>query len=660
MQGMGKQTACLQALMWMSMFGAMVAIDWTFGLSGSGFNSWAATASIRSNSDSQPGEAGTCSWVGSLWGTDEVLGWLRSLGKPFAKYTEKFEENSIDGSMLKDLTEDDLKSEFGVDNKWHIKKMLASRDQLSQQCIDVDQERESQRQEVVHQKFEEVTSVVAAGCSDSISILVAPMVWKELNKIGVQVDDHSRVVGNDFGSMLRAITDEVVRLEATEQMTNLVLHQSAIVPGGSGADASSIMAGAKADLPEIMNSKQAARGAFFDLKSGAAQLVTAIHNFKKANQEGLAEKDMTFELDLLKEEFHLWQENAGNTMQNLFLTSSALLNRTKERVRMMQAGGGAIQQNIQGLARVTSELQEASKNYKAIVDSDDSRLQMAIEARHGALSPKIQALKASIAQIEEDRAHLQKIAESKDDVIAQVEEFAIQQNKKKQEHRDWHIRWCWANLWGPEMEAYDRLADSNIAAQEVERNRAEKAKDVLRRMIAEHDEIMKKKNDELASMVVASDSWKETLEATGLLAAELAVQSKNNDLQRIEAVLQSAMQAAGVPDPAAAAEVITNSHRVNMLMSVAAMKSQDVAHLVRSWKTRFDNMIKRIAQKPATQASMRFLIGELELVGKSLLLIGEGHVQQILLLDDGKRKSAAVHNFLVAETTAQPDQKVLV
>lgn len=59
---------------------------------------------------------------------DTVLSWLERL--ELGQYKEAFKENSVDKDLLLSLTEDDLRTDFGVQSKYHVRKILLQSDQL--------------------------------------------------------------------------------------------------------------------------------------------------------------------------------------------------------------------------------------------------------------------------------------------------------------------------------------------------------------------------------------------------------------------------------------------------------------------------------------------------------------------------------------------------
>ena len=59
---------------------------------------------------------------------DNVMSWLEKL--ELGQYKSAFKENSVDKDILLSLTEDELGTDFGVQNKYHVRKIMQQRDQL--------------------------------------------------------------------------------------------------------------------------------------------------------------------------------------------------------------------------------------------------------------------------------------------------------------------------------------------------------------------------------------------------------------------------------------------------------------------------------------------------------------------------------------------------
>ena len=61
-------------------------------------------------------------------GVEAVISWLDKL--QLGQYKRAFKENSVDKDVLLSLTEDDLQTDFGVQNKYHVRKIILQRGQL--------------------------------------------------------------------------------------------------------------------------------------------------------------------------------------------------------------------------------------------------------------------------------------------------------------------------------------------------------------------------------------------------------------------------------------------------------------------------------------------------------------------------------------------------
>lgn len=584
---------------------------------------------------------------GSSWSTQEVVEWVKSLGKPFEQYAQAFDANAIDGTMLADFDEQTLKDDFGINSKFHLKKMLNTLDSLKAQCTNPAAVREERINAIP------VADVIGKKEGELIGSLSEP-VFEALCKAGVPVDDSVRIIGEDLNNVLYDIMQQVVRLEAAEKQTHFTIHQTAtVLLPSDGGHAASLVEGAKVDLPQIMNSKRATRSAFYELKSGVGKLVTAIRAYTMAGSQGLSRQAMKSEFGLLKENFRQWHKTAGETMQKLFDSSAELHQRAEMRMKEMQVGGSAVQGNLKALAQTAQDLQNLNQKRRQVIDSDRKDVQLALIARGGAMDGKLLQLDGEIAQTEHERAQLVKLVGKKDDMVQSVEEFIMQQNNKKQEWRDWHIRYWWADRWGPEMNTYDQQADENIASQERVRIRAEHAKSLLGDAIEKYDQVIARKQEEKSAMVIAKNTWNHTLNSEGLTSLELQIKAKNEQLHNAQQTLANAMQIAGVSDPEAAAKAIATSHRASMLIAGAASKSHDVAHRVKAWQTRFDPVLERLLAPDAAPSSVDLMNEHLQLVAKSMRLIGDGYEHRIKKLDDGESKHALIDSFLLAETGGQ-------
>lgn len=61
----------------------------------------------------------------SEWSVEEVCDWLLSLGKDYSQYIAQFRDAGIDGQMLPDLTDEELK-ELGVSRGINRRKLKTS------------------------------------------------------------------------------------------------------------------------------------------------------------------------------------------------------------------------------------------------------------------------------------------------------------------------------------------------------------------------------------------------------------------------------------------------------------------------------------------------------------------------------------------------------
>lgn len=272
-------------------------------------------------------------------------------------------------------------------------------------------------------------------------------------------------------------------MEAVEMMTHHIMNQSAVVCDSKGSVESSVMQGAKMDMMQILDSKRASRTAFVQVKSGADQLITEIFGFCKAAHRDLTNEERAQDIKLLESAFQRWHEHASKTAEGIAVISDDLMDRTQQRMQMLLAGGGAVIENISVYEQAAQGLKQAAEKCKMIQDLADPKVQMALKARKDALGAEISATDRDIVELRKEKDHNSKVREEKDNVIASQVQFMLEQNEKKKEWRDWHIRRSWADRWEPEMQVYDRSAEESIGYAERQRDRAEKDKVELERFV---------------------------------------------------------------------------------------------------------------------------------------------------------------------------------
>jgi len=306
-------------------------------------------------------------------------------------------------------------------------------------------------------------------------------------------------------------------------------------------------------------------------------------------------------------------------------------------------------------------LEAAHKKRMAIMDSPSQAVQLALEARSGALEVRTREVEQRISQMQSDINDMERIRQSKDRVVQQVEQFVLDTNKRRLDGRITSGRrsggiWFWSY-----EEQYSRVeyedngqADRAIAAQNEERHRAEEAKRVLGRQVQELGGVKQRASEELALLVKARQTWKETLANVGLFAAEDEVRRANERLQRAEEVVLQAMKAAGTANPESAARVLSMQHRAQILMNSAATKAEQASAKAMSFTTKFDNMIDQLGAEAADIGAG--LPHELLILAKAVTLTGDVHAKRMQLLDNGRTKHQMIRGYLNSELHPAQDQ----
>lgn len=335
-------------------------------------------------------------------------------------------------------------------------------------------------------------------------------------------------------------------------------------------------------------------------------------------------------------------QNALRTVvKDSSVATEPLLKSMGTRLKQFQAGADAVTTSMNVLEKAKQDMQTAGEELWQLTQSSDScpKVQLALKARSGVLEPEIKCLEADIKQLEDTLADMKVRFDKESDIIAEVQRFIVDQNKKKKEWRDWHIQRWWSNRWESECDAYDRQADRNIAEQRQEGAFAEKTRKDVDLKMKECEQMIHERRQEKLRMESMLKEFPSILESTGVLSVEKRQADAKERFDEAHGVLKQAMTKVGVHDLKVASDVIMMYHQLTMLLDQSGQQAKHIDALLKQMVDIFDALLERIENNPNTENAAQQLATDLLILPKALQLIGEMYsARQRCFLDESTRE----------------------
>lgn len=284
----------------------------------------------------------------------DVSRWLEDLG--LKKYAAKFREESIDGRMLRNLTDDDLQT-IGVDSPMHRKKILLHRDGPEQEAPDV----------------------WAPDLSGSGDALLEPqrVVPSLLQNGNRPFEPAVEALLKTLDNVLYEVLMEESLLDALAHSNFLVCHKTAHAPDGSKT---CIREEAHADLEQLMQQKLQCAEKLVAIPEAAKQLVICLDTYRKLSDGKLSDREKEKSKAQLEECFQTWTEKMTEQKARS-LSISALMDRAQARLRSQGSGGAALASNWDVYGSLVQEREEAAMQCRRISNLADPDVQLALLAR---------------------------------------------------------------------------------------------------------------------------------------------------------------------------------------------------------------------------------------------------------------------------------------
>ncbi|CAE7382470.1 unnamed protein product [Symbiodinium necroappetens] len=505
--------------------------------------------------------------------SQSVADWLASLGPAYQKYLPKFQEESVDGLLLMELTDVDLQ-EMGI-AKLHCKKILAHRADLAARGLN----KTVCDQRNLDRMYESSEASVSKGSSEML--MPRRFAGQVLNGMRRSGKSFSRVVDatmKQIDALLCDQQEEVLLLETVEAMNLFVGHRTAHVDAGHGHGCARDEV--REDLQQIVQGKRMARSRSAVLYSKIRKLAAAITKYCKVVTNGASTEKLKVEAkSQLDRSFAEVKDGMLNQVREASCCNTGLLVRARDRLQSQIPGGAAVRANIDAMAKLMKDSSAAAENCKQIYNLADPEVQLALEARSGVLNDIIKAEEEELGRLHgrRDRVTQQLTVTKKQ--RAKYEQILTEQANATKDIRDWHIKRFWRWSWKDEMKVYQDQVEEDAQRNKKDAQSFDETCLELEEKLSQIGSDIEKKTAYIASLKRKNSQkhWQTILQAEGLIALEDEVKETEQKLQVIRGQLLQAMQETGVADPVMAAQIITQHEKSKILLSETTAKSSEVA-----------------------------------------------------------------------------------
>ena len=563
--------------------------------------------------------------------TRDVCDWLATLGSKFETYIPKFQEEMVDGPLLRNLTADDLQ-QLGVTPGIHCTKILVHRDILVEKSFN-----KTPGQQWPLDILAEKTDIAKPKDEPEH---VADRVFLSMQRAGMYLGTNDATFIRGLDSLLCELEEEGTFFDALEAINHFVWSQTACVD-----QAGSVRDDVQADLDQIVHGKHAFCQRIVTMQESTKLLAMAMDTYKQKMRKGkLTESEKNQAGLKMEESVQTWLGNMQELAEKANFSNRVLFQRASGRLRMHLPGSKAVAANIEKLSKLTEEKEKEAQKCKQIRNLADRNVQLALEARkEGGLQGRIlhaeeelNRVKGQQSVLEEQRQKYQKLKED-------YRTFAAQQRNETKNIRDWHIKRWWRSMWKDEMSIYENQTKRDEASREKDIQVLDQDLKDIKNKLDDLADQKAKLNDDIAELREknSEEFWKNTLEAEGLLSAESKVEEIAKRLQDLQAQFRQAMRETGVADPDLAAQLIMQHEISKVLLKEATQRSTEVATRMNNW---------------ATQVQQVILDDHDSQIAQGLLIVNEEHQKQYRALKKMKFPLASklIGQFQIPDLIASP------
>eukprot|EP00435_Cladocopium_sp_Y103_P014935 s3979_g3.t1 len=539
----------------------------------------------------------------------DVSRWLTTM--LLKNYVSKFEDATVDGKLLANLTDEDLQ-EIGVDHGVHRKKILMRRDELVKQS--------RPRSSVLHQWRSDRPSeaMIDATKPDLERRQFATGVLNYMRQAGLELGVADEKIIEEVDNIEHNLLEQSIFLDTLQGINAWGWSQTVDQPAGGG-----VREEIQADLGQIQRAKTALKQRMVVTSANNKQLAVAIISYCKLVNSGKpsnSEKD--FASAQLNESVQTWKNKMVEEVAKASFCHQGLGQRASARITGSKLPGGlAAQSNLDEYKRLIAEKEKAAQKCQQIRNLADADLQLALKARtKGGLKEELEVEENEMVRLEECQAKLTAQKQSLEKGKEYYRGLRAQQRNDTKNTRNFHIRGWWRFAWKKEMEVYEEQVQQDEEKRKLDEKSLdkdlEKVDNELIGIARQKEELQKKIRD-----LKTKDSekfWKNKLEAEGLLSAEAEVEEIEEKLIELLRQFRELMRKTGVANPDAAANLMLQHEKSRFLLGEASDISSEVA-------TRMNEFISQVEKATVHDLGN---VKQLEQLAAALLIVDEEHQKQ--------------------------------
>lgn len=300
-----------------------------------------------------------------------VSDWLNTLA--LDQYISHFQNASVDGLVLENLTNEDLQ-DMGVDRGVHRKKILAHRDAL----VAADSKKTSSED-----LWKPETN---DGTPDLEVQRFAQAVLKQMRKEGVPLEPEQKTFLKELDSLFVDKLKQRDLLNILEAGNDIVWSRTSHSDQAGGCIRDEVLE----DQLQILEETDKLQQRIIAFSGNTQQLGGSFTSYaRKVSKRKVTDLEKKTAQSQLEEQIQMWESNMKELTEEADICSENSLHRATDRLRLQLPGSSAVQANFDALAKLRDERQKVAAKCQRIYGLADPNVKIALEARNGALKDRI-------------------------------------------------------------------------------------------------------------------------------------------------------------------------------------------------------------------------------------------------------------------------------
>eukprot|EP00438_Fugacium_kawagutii_P011624 Skav222038 [mRNA] locus=scaffold1020:280477:281403:- [translate_table: standard] len=299
-----------------------------------------------------------------------VSDWLDTLA--LGQYGPHFQNASVDGTMLANLTDEDLQ-EMGINHGVHRKKILGQhRDELVAKGWKETSSGDLWKPEIKEASHLEVNRY-------------AEDVLQHLSSKGLDIEINQRVLVKRVDKLLCAKMEQRDLFNLLEALNDIAWSHTALVRQGDQDVSGSVRGEIQKDQRQILQQGNALQQRIMAVLGATQQLAVAMFSYAKPMKKKMSDSQRMLQF---ADRVQAWQEKMLALAESAFICQEDMVQRVSDRLLSLP-GGSAVRANLEMFSKLIEEKEKAAEKCKRIYDLANRDVQLALTGREGGLETMI-------------------------------------------------------------------------------------------------------------------------------------------------------------------------------------------------------------------------------------------------------------------------------